>query len=221
MGAGRLDTTFSSSDLAAIEAAVREVESRCPGEIVPYVVDRSDAYPEMAWTTATLGALLGGLAAALAHAFLGGELGAPAAWLAAPPMIGAALGYLVGAAWLALRIHLVHTDVVEHRVRQRAFAAFVEQEVFRTEARAGILLFLSLLERRVIVLADVGITARVPQHEWDAIVASVVAGMRQGRPGPALAEAIRRSGELLGAHRLRRRPDDRDELSDELRRRPE
>ncbi len=58
MGAGRLDTAFSPDDLAAIEAAVREVESRSPGEVVPYAADRSDAYPEVAWTTATLGALL-------------------------------------------------------------------------------------------------------------------------------------------------------------------
>jgi len=221
VGAGRLDSTFSPDDLAAIAAAVRDVESRSPGEVVPYAADRSDAYPEAAWTTATLGALLGGLAAAMAHGMLGGALEEPAVWLASPPIVGAALGYLLGAVWPALRIHLVHADVVEHRVRQRAFAAFVEQEVFRTEARTGILLFLSLLERRVIVLADTGIAARVPQQEWDAIVAGVVAGMRRGQPGPALAEAIRRCGDLLAAHDLQRRPDDRDELPDELRRRPE
>jgi len=104
---------------------------------------------------------------------------------------------------------------------QRATAAFVDQEVFRTRDRTGILIFLSLLERRVVVLADAGINARVPQVEWDAIVALVVAGMRQGQPGPALATAIRRSGDLLAAHRFERRPDDRDELADDLRQRPE
>ena len=221
MGAGRLDTTFSGDDLAAIEAAVREVEARSPGEIVPYAVDRSDAYREASWITATLGALLAGLAAGVAHVFMAMGLDESALWLAGPPLVGAAAGYLLGAVWPALRVRLVHADVAEHRVRLRAFAAFVEQEVFRTGGRTGVLLFLSLLERRVIVLADVGITARVPQEEWDAIVAGVVAGMRQGRPGSALAAAIRRCGDLLAAHDLRRRPDDRDELSDELRRRPE
>jgi putative membrane protein len=221
VSAGRLDTAFSPDDLAAIEAAVHEVESRSPGEVVPYATDRSDAYPEVAWTTATMGALLGGLAAAVAHATFGAWLETPPVWLAGPPIVGAALGYLLGAVWPQLRIRLVHADVVDHRVRQRAFAAFVEQEVFRTAARTGILLFLSLLERRVIVLADTGINARVPQQDWDAITAGIVAGMREGRPGPALAEAIRRCGDLLAAHDLGRRPDDMDELPDELRRRPE
>jgi hypothetical protein len=64
VSAGRLDTAFSPDDLAAIEAAVREVESRSPGEVVPYATDRSDAYPEVAWITAAMGALLGGLAVA-------------------------------------------------------------------------------------------------------------------------------------------------------------
>ena len=221
MSTDRLATAFSPDDLAAIEAAVRDVESRSPGEIVPYAIDRSDAYREVAWTTATMGALLGGLAAAVAHWTLGAGLEASTVWLAGPPTVGAALGYLLGAASPALRIRLVHADVVDHRVRQRAFAAFVEQEVFRTTARTGILLFLSLLERRVIVLADTGINARVPQRDWDAITAGIVAGIGQGRPGPALAEAIRRCGDLLAAHDLRRRPDDSDELPDELRRRPE
>ena len=206
MSSSRLDAAFSPDDLAAIEAAVREVESRSPGEIVPYATDRSDAYPEAAWTTATMGALLGGLAAAVAHGAFGAVLETPVVWLAGPPIAGAALGYLLGAIWPALRIRLVHADVVDHRVRQRAFTAFVEQEVFRTAARTGILLFLSLLERRVIVLADTGINARVPQAaRWDAITTGIVAGMRQGRPGPALAEAIRRCGDLLAAHDLGRR----------------
>ena len=39
-----IDRVFSPGDLAAIEAAVREVESRSPGEVVPYAVDHSDAY---------------------------------------------------------------------------------------------------------------------------------------------------------------------------------
>jgi putative membrane protein len=219
----RLDVAFAAEDHAAIEAAVRDVEAQSPGEIVPYAVDRSDSYREAAWITATLGALLAGLMTALvigAHVFVAGLVDA-VLWIAGPPTVGAGVGYLLGAVWPALRVRLVHADVVEHRVRQRALAAFVEQEVFRTQARTGILLFLSLLERRVVVLTDAGINAHVPQHEWDSIVAGIVAGMRQGRPGPALATAIRYCGTLLAAQGFTRRSDDTDELTDELRRRPE
>jgi len=214
-------TTFSRKDLGAIEEAVREVEARSPGEVVPYAVDRSDGYPEAAWVAATLGGLVGGLAAGSVYAALGGWIDAPSLWIAAGPAAGAAAGYLLAMLWPALRVHLTHAAVVERRVHQRALAAFVEQEVFRTRERTGMLIFLSLLEHRVIVMADTGISARVPQHEWDGIVTAIVGGIRQGQPGPALAAAIRRCGDLLADHGFRRRRGDRDELSDELRHRPE
>ena len=221
MAGSPLDRAFSRDDLAAIDLAVREAEARSPGEIVPYAVDRSDPYAEGTWTAATLGALLGALAAALLSATLDPwGLDLPL-WVAAPPGVGATLAYLVAVLWPALRVRLVPAHTAEHRVHQRATAAFVEQEVFRTRARTGILLFLSLLERRVVVLADAGINARVSQAEWDAVAAGIVAGMRRGEPGPAVAAAIRRCGELLALPGFRRPPDDQDELPDELRRRPE
>jgi putative membrane protein len=217
--APRLDRAFSAVDLDTIEAAVRDVETRSPGEIVPYAVDHSDAYADSAWTAATLGALLGALAAAVWH-HLGWWIEEPALWIAGAPVTGAALGYLIAALWPAFRVRLAPAHLVAHRVQQRAAAAFVEQQVFATRARTGILIFLSLLERRVVVLADAGINARVSQGEWDAVVAGIVAGMRRGEPGPALAAAIRRCGELLATHGFAR-AGDRDELSDELRRRRE
>jgi putative membrane protein len=217
LSARRLGSAFSAEDLASVEAAVRDVESRSPGEVVPYAVDHSDSYPEAAWAAATAGALLAALVAAVPLGLVEGS----ALWIAGLPALGAALGYVLGALCPPLRVRLVHAEVIEHRVRQRAAAAFVEQEVFRTAARTGILVFLSLLERRVVVLGDAGINARVSQHEWDAIVAGIVAGMRDGRPGAALAAAIRLCGDLLVAHHFERGPDDRDELPDDLRRRPE
>ena len=221
MATPRLDRAFSPADLAAVEAAVHQVETRSPGEIVPYAVERSDGYTEAAWTVATLGALLGALASAAFHAALGGWLEEPALWAAGPPAAGATLGYLVAAVWPMLRVRLTPAHLVAHRVHQRAAAAFLEQEVFRTRSRTGILIFVSLLERRVVVLADAGINARVAQAEWEAIVAEVVLGMRKGEPGPTLAAAIRRSGDLLAAHGLARGADDRDELPDQLQRRRE
>ena len=58
--------------------------------------------------------------------------------------------------------------------------------------------------------------------EWDGIVAGIVQGIRAGRPGAALLAAIRECGQILERHGVARRPDDVDELPNELRReRPE
>jgi putative membrane protein len=210
-----LEQFFSQADHAAIEAAVREVEARSAGEIVPYAVEHSDRYPGALWSAATLGALAASLGAALivwAADIWGGPL---ALWIVLPPAAGAALGWLAAFAFPALRRTLVPDEVMAERARQRAARAFVEEEVFRTRGRTGILIFLSLFERHVVVLADRGLDGHVAPGEWEDVVASIVSGMRRGQPGPALADGIRRYTSL-GA-RLPPRPDDRDELSDQLR----
>jgi putative membrane protein len=210
-----LERFFAPADHAAIEAAVREVETGSAGEIVPYAVERSDRYIRALWTASTLGALVAALAAALARWAGESWVGPISLWIALPPGAGAALGWLTALAFPTLCRVLVPPDVLAERVRQRATQAFVEEEVFRTRERTGILIFLSLLERRVVILADRGLDGRVAAHEWEEVVAGIATGMRRGRPGPALAEGIRRCAGL--AARLPPRSDDRDELSGQLR----
>ena len=210
-----LDRFFSPADHAAIEAAVREVEAQSAGEIVPYAVERSDHYLDSLWHAATLGALLGALAGAIVHwagEFWGGPI---VLWIALPPAAGAALAWLATLLVPSLRRLLVPEEVLATRVRQRAAQAFLDEGVFRTRERTGILIFVSVFERHVVVRADRGLEGIVTPAEWEEIVAAIVAGMRRGQPGPALAEGIRRCASLAG--RLPRRPDDRDELSGQLR----
>jgi putative membrane protein len=175
---------------------------------VPYAVERSDRYTRALWTAATLGALAGALAAALVR-WVGNVWGGPVAlWIALPPASGAALGLLAALGLPGLRRLLVPPGVLADRVHQRAAEAFLSEEVFRTRDRTGILIFLSLFERRVVVRADRGLDAVVTAGEWEEIVAGIAAGMRQGRPGPALAEGLRRCASL--ARRVPPRPDDRE-----------
>jgi len=217
----RVDQFFSPTDLAEIERAVRDAEAETAGEIVPYAVSHSDHYEAAAWKGATLGAFLAVALAALLH-WRAEVWGGPVlAWIALPALAGGALGYLAAAVIRPLKVWLAEGAVVEHRVRQRATAAFLESEVFKTADRTGVLVFVSLFERRVVVLGDAGINALVGQHEWDAIVADIAAGIRAGRPGAALAAGIRRCGELLKRRGMVIRPDDTDELPDSLQTREE
>lgn len=208
---------FAKAELAEIEAAVKAAERSTSGEIVPCAVGRSDQYPEAAWRGAALGALGASLLATLVHEAADVWGGPLLLWLALPAFAGAAFGYLLTALVPALKRALVPADTLAHRVGLRAAAAFVEYEVFATAERTGILLFLSLFERRVVVLGDAGINAKVAQHEWDEIAAAIAAGIRAGQPGRALAEAIGLCGELLQRRGVALRPGDVDELPDQLR----
>lgn len=213
----RVERLFSQAELAAVAEAARQAEERTSGEIVPYVVGASDGYEDACWLGGLIGALAAALGSGLVH-WLGGFWGgAGLAWTTLPVAAGAALGYAATRTSEVVRRLLVADEVLDRRVRRRALQAFVEEEVFRTRDRTGILLFVSLFERRVAVLGDAGINRSVEPGAWDEIVAGLVAGIRSGRPGAALIAAIHACGELLQRHGVTLRADDTDELANRLR----
>ena len=209
----KIHRMFSEADLQAIQEATAAAELRTSGEIVPYIVDRVDGHDEARWCGATLGALFFSLAAAAVNAQIGLWGGPHLWWIALPPLIGGGLGYaLAGLDSIARK--LIPQDTLEHRVRLRAEAAFLEEEVFKTRDRTGVLVFLALFERRAVILGDEGINQAVPEKEWQRLVDDLVAGIRQKRAAESLCEVIGRCGELLERRDVERREDDTDELDD-------
>jgi putative membrane protein len=206
-----VERVFSPADLEAIRAATAAAEARTGGEIVPYIVERAVDRDAARWRGATLGALGAALAAGLVHA-LGGHWGGSGVWwITLPAIAGAGLGYL-GAGIDGIGRRLMPDDLVDSYVRLRAEAAFLEEEVFATRERTGILVFLALAERRAVILGDDGINRAVPEGQWQELVDGLVAGIGDGRPTPALCDTIARCGEVLERFQVARRPDDRDEL---------
>jgi putative membrane protein len=209
----RISALFSEADLESIRKAAAAAERSTSGEIVPYVVERIDDHAEARWRAATIGALVAALAAGAAHALVGYWSGYGVAWITLPVLIGAGLGFLVGGAAPVTR-WLMPADALDAMALRRAEAAFLEEEVWRTRDRTGILVFLALYEHRAVILADQGIHRAVPSGLWQELVDELVAGVAAGEAARALERTVRRCGEVLVEHRVTRQPDDRDELDD-------
>jgi len=84
--------------------------------------------------------------------------------------------------------------------RQRAAGLFARYRVWDTEENSGILIYVQLADRRVEILADRGIAAKVPQAEWDAICREMEQAFRAGRWREGALAAVARAGELLAAN---------------------
>ncbi len=208
---------FKERDLEAIRAAATSAEARTSGEIVAYVVGQCDRYEGARYRAIAGAAVLAALAAGTLHAtgdFWGGW---GLFWISLPVAVAAVLAHVVVTVWPALRRALILEGTLERRVAQRAAAAFLEEEVFNTRDRTGILIFLALFEHRVLVLADSGIRAKVPETEWKLIADELAGGIRDQRPAEALIAALARCGKLLEEQGVERRVDDRDELSNAVR----
>ena len=104
-----------------------------------------------------------------------------------------------------------------HRVWQRAYQAFVDEEVFETKARTGILIFISLLERQVVVLGDSGINQKVTLKTWDDIVQKIINGIKSGQPAAGIISAVTQCGLLLKEHGFAKTGDDTNKRPDVIR----
>lgn len=203
---------LSAAEEEAVRAAVAAAEAGTAGEVVPWVVEACDPHPEAAWKGAAAGALVA-LAAGWATHFATGGWGGLWAWAVLPGFTGALLGFLAGSLPAAKR-WLVDDELLDRRVRTAAEAAFLRGEVFATRERTGVLLFVALLEHRVVVLADSGIEARVAPGEWQAIADDLVAAMRRRDLAGGLCRGIAACGRLLAERGVARQPGDVNELPD-------
>jgi putative membrane protein len=211
---------FTDAERERIRRAVEEAERQTAGEIVPYVVARSGRYEIAAWRGGALGALLAASAALLA-AWLNDGWGLGwlySAWAiefvtAAGGVAGAALAWFVR----PLRRFFAGPRRLAERVDLRARAAFLEEELFATRDRTGILLFVSLFEHRIEVLGDAGINQAVKPEEWVEVVERLRRGIRAGRLADGFVDAVALCGALLHRRGVGLRDDDTDELSGDVR----
>jgi len=84
--------------------------------------------------------------------------------------------------------------------RERARALFSALEVWDTEANSGVLIYVQLVDRRIEILADRGIAARVDQATWDGVCRRMEAAFRAGEPERGVQDGIREVTALLARH---------------------
>ena len=112
-----------------------------------------------------------------------------------------------------IRVHLDHSCPGDPLAR--AVAIFERLGMHRTDLRAGVLVYVAVTDRKLAVIGDAGIHARVGQAYWDRLVARILGHLRDERPRDGLIDAVGEVGASLAAH-FPRRPDDRNELSDRV-----
>ncbi len=184
-------------------------ESKTSGEIVPMVVSASARYTEAELTGVVFGVIVGTMMEFIWHDPWG-PVHAYVLW----PMAGAVLGYAL-CSIPSIKRWILSRQRVAEAIHLRSLAAFTGQGLHHTREHTGILLFVSLLEHRVVVLADRGIDKKVEPGTWQAVVDTLTDGLKTGNACDGFCTAIERCGEILAAH-FPRRVDDRDELPNKL-----
>jgi len=205
----KANTFFTAGEKERIRESVRAVEKVTSGEIATMVVDQSDGYLEAE--------VLGGmLASGLAALIISVALQHVTIWTFVP--IVCALYFparFLCIRFPRLKIPFVNKKRMMHAVQERAVRAFYEKGLYRTRDENGILIFISILERKVWILGDRGVNLRIPHETWQAHADEISVGIREGRPCDALCAVIESCCRVLVEH-FPRKEDDTNELPDEL-----
>jgi putative membrane protein len=184
---------FNQSACDELADCVREIEAHTDAEIVIAVRARAGNYRQADY-------LCG---AALAFAGLLFLLFSPFEfkhyWVAIDVLLLFALGAYLSSRSNAVRRLLTTEEFRADAVRSGAAAMFYEAGIANTDAEMGVLIYLSLLERRLELIADRGVLKAAPPLEWNERVYEL---HRAGRIPQleTLRREIRELGALLAKH---------------------
>ncbi len=208
---------FTDAERERIRQAVQQAERITKGEIVPMIVPASALYREAGYRTGLMLALL-----VLALLLTIEIYWLPWGWhagnagvLLLAVVAADGLGQMLGRVPWVNRL-VPARERMAHKVTLRAEQAFYKHGLHNTKGRTGILILVSLLERRVHVLADKSINDRVPTGTWDGLVNGILDGIRTGQATDAICAAIAKSGALLAQVSPAGSGDNPNELPDTL-----
>ena len=217
---------LSTDDHARVSAAIAAAEEKSDGEIVAISADQSDAYHDVGlhWAVLAMVAVLAFFAAMPQqliawHDRLNG-------WSVEPGLrelltlllFFALLKFLVVLfllKWRPLRMLLTPGSTKTRRVRRRAVMLFKTGAERRTIGRTGILIYLSMAERRAEIVADEAITKVTTPETWGEAMAALIADVKEGRPGDGIVAAIGIVGDVLSEH-FPKTGEDTNEIPDKL-----
>jgi putative membrane protein len=203
---------LSPADNDRVGAAVAAAEAHANAEVVTVVTRASDGYGDvaLAWSAAIAGFALLMLAVfppvflGLADRLLGlwDHRWAPREVLELALCVGSGkfAVMFVLLAWRPLRLMLTPRPVKAARVRARAATAFRLSAQGRTQGATGVLIYLSMAERRAEIIADTAIAAKVTPEVWGDAMHAMLDHFRNDRVADGMIAGVAAVGKVLAEH---------------------
>jgi len=184
---------FDNAAGESIGAAIGEIEAKTSAEVVVAVRGRSGTYRHADYLFGSIIALAGLLFVLFSpwnfHTY----------WIPFDLIALFLAGAFVSSRSDTVRRLLTTSAFRAKAARAGAAAMFYEAGIANTSAENGLLIYLSLLERHMEVIADRGVLKAIPALKWNHAVFELKAVALAADPARLIA-AMREVGELLGEH---------------------
>ena len=181
-----------------INRLVAEVEAASGAQLVVAVVAKSDTYPEIPWKAFALGVATAGTLIAVAGLLHTDWSPRHAVALATMILLGCGMTFGAATIFVPALARLFLDDLrAALEVRQYAHAMFLDRGIFQTQGRVGVLILMSLFERRAAIVADAGVREYLTDAQVDAVSAKMIPLLATGQVAAAAEMGLRTIEQLL------------------------
>ncbi|UOF02677.1 TPM domain-containing protein [Bdellovibrio reynosensis] len=188
---------LTNDEMKKIEETISRVEEETSGEIVPVIVKRSSAIGHVPLVLTLILTLVFVLAEIPYSDWLWVT---PWVWMWFPVLI-----VIYGVSFFLAKLHWFQKVFVSEadeiaQVHQRAQLEFYSNKIHRTEAGTGVLIFVSVMEKKAVILADEAISGKLPPDTWNNLLKDLRASLHDGHWHAAFTKAIETCGQHLKTH---------------------
>lgn len=191
-----LSSYLSENDLHKIVLAISEVEQKTTGEVVPMIVYKSTFHGLVPWVLCLSFFSISFLLDVHRIPFLN-QIGS------VPLVLYFVILFFISvllSRWSWLANALLPRSEREAQISMRALSEFHQTGIVTTQDKTGVFLFLSISDRKAIVLADEGIARKLPTSTWDQVCNLMIQAAKSERLGDGIVAAIQKCGDILAEH---------------------
>jgi len=185
-----MNNFLSQQDQDSIRDAIETQEKRTLAEMVTVITDASDSYRYIPVLWASIISML-----------VPGIIYIAGGWTDFSSLYTLQVLLFLALAILfrltAIKHYLIPKTIKRQRAARMARQQFFSQQLHNTEQRLGVLLFVSVAEHYVEILADTGASEKITDQQWQHIVGEFTRQVSTGHVTQGFLDAISKCGDLL------------------------
>jgi len=188
---GKTDTFFTEREKDKIEQCIRDVEKTTSGELVVLVTPQSSRYLDVKQEISLF--LAAFFAFCASFMFFSSVL-----WI----FIALTIALYIPFRFIVFLMPSAAAPFImgrrkEYECGKKALQAFYQHGLYNTKDKIGILIMMSVLEKRVHILADKGIYAKLSEKALKEYANKITRGIKKDRPDDAICDVITEMGSVL------------------------
>ncbi len=191
-----MSSYLNDDQFKEIESLITTIETKTDGEVLPVIAKQSQNYKPYSLLMALISLAI--LMPAFAYLNQLTVISNLAFWILSISVLLISLlifpQIMNTACFVSFLSQLTNNKDI---IRQKAYLEFYANNIGKTQFKTGVLIYISLLEKQIVVLADKAINERVGPEQWAHTVTAITKGIQEKNLFQGLQNGLKECGQIL------------------------